>query len=134
MPLTLDEMLAALATADPDIPASFTGPHGATQGHWHLTRITFARQDHVDCDGTRDAGVETVLELLDGLPGAPMPVARLVTVLRTSRAALPEAGPAPLQVFHRSTRFTVDGVTNGDIRLSPVQAACRPAEQIGCCA
>lgn len=134
MPLTLDDMLTALDRADPDAPASFAGPQGATQGHWHVTRVTLARQDHVDCDGKGSADQEAVLELLDGPPGAPMPLSRLASILRQSRAALPDAGPAPLQVFHRSTRSVVDGLKDGTFRITPVHAACRPADRLGCCA
>ncbi|MEM7491213.1 MAG: hypothetical protein AAF390_19030 [Pseudomonadota bacterium] len=131
---TLDTLLAALDELDPALPVTFAGPQGATQGHWHVTRVTLSDRRHVDCDGGRDADRATVVELLDGPPGAPMDVRRLAGILGRSRAALPGAGDAPLQVFHRSVRATVEGVADGTIRMAPVRAACRPAGRVGCCA
>ncbi len=134
MAWTLDDMLDALNALPPDLPASFAGPHGQTQGHWHVTRLTLARRSHVDCDGGQGADLETVLEVLDGPPGAPMEVDRLVKILSRCRSLQPETGAAPLQVFHRSMRFTVTGVEDGCVQLQPATALCRPLARMECCA
>ncbi|MEM7709831.1 MAG: hypothetical protein AAF264_03600 [Pseudomonadota bacterium] len=131
---TLDTLLAALDDLDPALAVSFAGSHGATQGDWHVTRITLADLSHVDCDGGRATDRETVVEVLDGPPGRPMTILRLASILAKGRAALPGSGAAPLHVFHGSVRSVVDGIDGGTIRLAPVHAVCRPAARIGCCA
>ncbi|MEM8849053.1 MAG: hypothetical protein AAGE03_03360 [Pseudomonadota bacterium] len=134
MTLTLDTLLATLDDLDPALPAIFAGPHGQTQGDWHVTRITHGQLAHVDCDGGRSEDAELVIELLNGPPGAPMDVLRLARILAKGRSAFPGAGAAPLQVLHQSMRHTIDHVSDGHIVLTPVHATCRPADRIGCCA
>ena len=128
---TLDALIAALR-ASPDAPAHFAGDDTRTQGGWHVTRLTRSVQSHVDCDGTREDGTETVIQLLDASRGTAMPVARLTAILAKSATAIPGLGQAALRVHWRARRWRVEAVDGGTIRLVPDAEACRPALRCAC--
>lgn len=138
-PLTLDQLQARLAGLPPDAPLTFAAPRGATQGAWHITRISFARLSHLDCDGGAASGVETRIEVMDVGAGDPMTVARGLSILGKGRAVADDAGTAPLRVLFGPggaglsvhTATGVDG--DGAVRLTPLSARCRPAEARRCC-
>ncbi|MEM9798037.1 MAG: hypothetical protein AAF919_16205 [Pseudomonadota bacterium] len=137
-PHSLSDLRAWLAGADPNAPLIFAAGAMRTQGDWHVARMSLGAMAHVDCDGSRSAGSEAVLELFDLPHGQPMSAAKFDAIADRSAKALPGLAEAPLQVAFAGGRHTLSHLERAGgsaiVHLAPEAVACRPLARSGCCA
>ncbi|MEL6167287.1 MAG: DUF6428 family protein [Pseudomonadota bacterium] len=121
---------------------------------FHVTEISVADIQSLDCGGRRLAWKESTIQVLDSGTGRPMTIATLRTILEKAEATLPGLTNLPLAIDADPNgaglrRYSVAGVEAGPdgvtVALISRSAVCKPVVEaaqkglpgcrsVGCCA
>lgn len=138
--MTLDELLAAARVLPTDLPLVFETEDGPVGAGYHVTEFKLANVISIDCGARTSSWTEAIMQLLDGQGRAHMPIGKFSAILAQSLAKVDGLGSGPafvefghrnagMQIFEPTGPETTDtGVT---LRLKPVRARCKPAQESG---
>lgn len=151
---TVKTLTGALASTAPDTPVTVEADGTRLGDGFHVTEISRARIDSLDCGGRQLAWTEAAIQILDSGTGRPMSAGTLKGILGKATRTLPDLADLPLSVDANTgnaglRRYRLAGVVPVDgavlLSLTPAQAQCKPLAEalaaglddcraVGCCA
>lgn len=152
--VTVKDLSEALRTSPGEAPLRLIAEGRALEPGFHVTEVSKANIDSIDCCGRRLAWSEAAIQILDSGTGQPMRIATLRGILSKAEATLGGLGGLPIMVdadpggvgLRRYGIAAIDPAPGEvTVSLAPQHAVCKPAagatqvgspdcRSVGCCA
>lgn len=135
---TLLDVVTQLRRYEPSSPLVFTTEAGEISAGYHVTELRHSLAKGIDCGGQIEAWQEARLQLLDGAGETHMSLAKFISIIEKSMAALPELEHAALKVEfgHQNAELRLMSLQPPQfeegrvvVPLGETRALCKPAQR-----